>query len=154
MRRSTRITSLVLAAVLGLTPAIASAETAINEGRNEAWVPQHPGGAPYRPGPAPGYRPGPAPGYRPGPAPSYHRAPPPVYHRASPRWRDRDDDGAAAAAGFLGLAIGAMAAGAASRGAVVYDDDHVERCLRRYRSYDPSSDTYRGYDGRLHRCRL
>ncbi|MCE1235733.1 MAG: BA14K family protein [Hyphomicrobiales bacterium] len=148
MRRSARITSLVLAAILGLTPAIASAETAINMDQNDVWRPPHPGGARPGPGPRPGY-------VRPAPPPVYHRAPPPVYHRAPPpHWRDRDDDGGAVAAGILGLAIGAIAAGAASRGAVVYDDDHVERCLRRYRSYDPSSDTYRGNDGRLHRCRL
>ncbi len=31
-------------------------------------------------------------------------------------------------------------------------DAHVAWCLRRYRSYDPASDTYLGYDGRYHRC--
>lgn len=31
---------------------------------------------------------------------------------------------------------------------------HVRRCFRNYRSYDPHSDTYIGYDGRPHRCRL
>ena len=30
--------------------------------------------------------------------------------------------------------------------------DHVEWCLNRYRSYDPRSNTYMGYDGRRHRC--
>jgi hypothetical protein len=29
---------------------------------------------------------------------------------------------------------------------------HEEWCLRRYRSYDPATDTYLGYDGRYHRC--
>ncbi len=29
---------------------------------------------------------------------------------------------------------------------------HVEWCLRRYRSYNPATDTYRGYDGYDHRC--
>lgn len=29
---------------------------------------------------------------------------------------------------------------------------HVEWCLNRYRSYDPSSDTFLGYDGYRHRC--
>ena len=29
---------------------------------------------------------------------------------------------------------------------------HVRWCLRRYRSYNPSTDTYRGYDGFDHRC--
>ncbi len=31
---------------------------------------------------------------------------------------------------------------------------HVDRCLDRYRSYDPRSDTYLGYDGYRHYCRL
>jgi len=30
---------------------------------------------------------------------------------------------------------------------------HVQWCLNRYRSYDPASDTYMGYDGYRHRCR-
>ena len=30
---------------------------------------------------------------------------------------------------------------------------HVQWCLNRYRSYDPRSDTYMGYDGYRHRCR-
>ena len=29
---------------------------------------------------------------------------------------------------------------------------HVEWCLNRFRSYDPGSDTYLGYDGNRHRC--
>lgn len=33
-----------------------------------------------------------------------------------------------------------------------YDDTHVRWCLRRYRSYNPRTDTYRGYDGYNHRC--
>jgi hypothetical protein len=28
----------------------------------------------------------------------------------------------------------------------------VHWCLNRYRSYDPSSDTFLGYDGYRHRC--
>lgn len=35
-----------------------------------------------------------------------------------------------------------------------YGDAHVRRCLNRYRSYNPKTDLFRGYDGRLHRCRL
>jgi hypothetical protein len=29
---------------------------------------------------------------------------------------------------------------------------HVQWCLNRYRSYDPSSDTFLGFDGYRHRC--
>ncbi|MBL8905841.1 MAG: BA14K family protein [Rhizobiales bacterium] len=32
-------------------------------------------------------------------------------------------------------------------------DAHVQWCLNRYRSYDPRTDTYLGYDGYRHRCR-
>jgi hypothetical protein len=31
-------------------------------------------------------------------------------------------------------------------------DGHVQWCLNRYRSYDPRSDTFMGYDGYRHRC--
>ena len=31
---------------------------------------------------------------------------------------------------------------------------HLRRCLNHYQSYDPYSDTYVGYDGYRHRCRL
>jgi hypothetical protein len=30
----------------------------------------------------------------------------------------------------------------------------VDRCLARYRSYDPRTDTYVGYDGYERRCNL
>jgi len=30
--------------------------------------------------------------------------------------------------------------------------DHIQYCMNRYRSYDPRSDTYMGYDGYRHRC--
>ena len=33
-----------------------------------------------------------------------------------------------------------------------YGDSHIQWCLRRYRSYNPRTDTYRGYDGYDHRC--
>jgi len=32
-------------------------------------------------------------------------------------------------------------------------DEHVSWCMNRYRSYDPGSDTFGGYDGLRHRCR-
>ncbi len=34
-----------------------------------------------------------------------------------------------------------------------YSSRHVEWCLGRYRSYNPATDMYLGYDGRYHRCR-
>lgn len=30
---------------------------------------------------------------------------------------------------------------------------HVQWCMNRYRSYNPRTDTYTGYDGKKHRCR-
>ena len=71
------------------------------------------------------------------------------------RRHHRDNDDAAAAAIF-GLAAGAIIAGAANSNnqRVVVVDDHVDRCASRYRSYDPRSDTFLGYDGLRHRCTL
>jgi hypothetical protein len=59
----------------------------------------------------------------------------------------RDYDGGALAAGAIfGLAAGALAANAAAGGnAVAY-------CSSRFRSYDPASGTYLGYDGYRHPC--
>ena len=34
-----------------------------------------------------------------------------------------------------------------------YDDQHVAYCLDKYRSYDPATDTYLAYSGRIRRCR-
>ena len=31
---------------------------------------------------------------------------------------------------------------------------HVDRCYDRYRTYDERSDTYVGFDGQYHYCRL
>jgi hypothetical protein len=33
-----------------------------------------------------------------------------------------------------------------------YNDDAVGYCMQRYRSYDPASGTYLGYDGYRHPC--
>lgn len=68
---------------------------------------------------------------------------------------------AAALAGVGGFIAGAMIAGGRPSGPY-YDayypadpyDSHVQRCFARYRSYDPRTDTYVGYDGRLRYCRL
>lgn len=71
---------------------------------------------------------------------------------------------AAALAGAGGFIAGAIIAGG-TRPAPAYEvydayypadpyDAHVQRCLARYRSYDPRTDTYVGFDGRLRYCRL
>lgn len=35
---------------------------------------------------------------------------------------------------------------------VELDDDEIEYCMRRFKSYDPRSGTYLGYDGVRHPC--
>lgn len=63
---------------------------------------------------------------------------------------------AALIAGFGGLVVGGMIAEHSHRRHVAADswELHVMRCENRYRTYDAESDTYVGYDGDLHRCRL
>jgi hypothetical protein len=59
------------------------------------------------------------------------------------------------AAGVGGFVLGSLLA---QPRAVYVDEDggswHVRRCFDRYSSYDPDSDTYIGYDGYRHYCRL
>ncbi|MGP9819039.1 BA14K family protein [Salinarimonas sp. NSM] len=76
---------------------------------------------------------------------------PPVY---------RHDPGAAVAAGIIGLATGAILGQALAAPPPVvraprvrYDADAIAYCARRYRSFDPHSFTFLGYDGRRHYCR-
>ncbi|WP_022723066.1 BA14K family protein, partial [Rhodopseudomonas sp. B29] len=59
-----------------------------------------------------------------------------------------------------GAAIGGLAAGAIIGGAIANSQaqaaasgaDADAYCSQRFRSYDPSSGTYMGYDGRRHSC--
>ncbi|MEP6566340.1 MAG: BA14K family protein [Mesorhizobium sp.] len=65
------------------------------------------------------------------------------------------DLGIGIAAGVGGFVLGALL----TQPRTVYVDDdygsrHVRRCFDRYSSYDPDSDTYVGYDGYRHYCRL
>lgn len=64
----------------------------------------------------------------------------------------------AAIAGVGGVLLGLGIANA-NRGPDYYGysnswDAHVQRCFARYRSYNPYTDTYVGYDGYERRCRL
>ena len=57
----------------------------------------------------------------------------------------------------LGLATGAiiggaLAAQAAAPPPVAYSGDVVAYCSQRFKSYDPASGTYLGYDGNRHSC--
>ena len=60
------------------------------------------------------------------------------------------------AAGVGGFVLGSLLS---QQPRPVYVEDygesrHVRSCLARYASYDPYSDTYVGYDGYRHYCRL
>jgi hypothetical protein len=71
----------------------------------------------------------------------------------------RRGSGAAAAGLIGGLAAGAIIGGAIAsqqaQAAPVYvapENDAVAYCMQRFRSYDPASGTYLGYDGLRHPC--
>ena len=68
-------------------------------------------------------------------------------HRGYGYRRHNDDAAAAIAGGIIGLAAGAIIAGSAQGGPRT-----VDYCMRRFRSYDPGSGTYLGYDGLRHPC--
>jgi hypothetical protein len=69
----------------------------------------------------------------------------------------------AVAAGFVGLAAGALIGSALARpqqprGFVVVEpsygySDWIAYCSQRYRSFDPRTGLYFGYDGYYHECR-
>ncbi|WP_020185987.1 BA14K family protein [Methylopila sp. 73B] len=63
-------------------------------------------------------------------------------------YRDRDYGGYAAA-GIAGLAAGALIAGAANGRSYSRGDSY---CAQRFRSYNPRTGTYTGYDGRQRAC--
>jgi hypothetical protein len=67
----------------------------------------------------------------------------------------RRDRGDSLAAGALGLATGAIIGGAIAQSqaqaAPVYGGN-AAYCAQRYRSYDPASGTYLGFDGLRHPC--
>ena len=78
------------------------------------------------------------------------------YYYGRPYYYRHYNPGAAAAAGVAGLAAGAIIGGAiASQNAAppaVRGDDWLAYCSSKYRSFDPASGTYLGYDGRRHVC--
>jgi hypothetical protein len=62
------------------------------------------------------------------------------------------------AAGVGGFVLGSLLAQQEQPRTVYVEEDggswHVRRCMARYTSYDPDSNTYIGYDGYEHYCRL
>jgi len=65
----------------------------------------------------------------------------------------RHNDGFPLVAGIVGLAIGAAVANSYSAPRY-YGGSNSDYCARKYRSWDPYSQTYLGYDGRRHACRI
>jgi BA14K-like protein. len=63
------------------------------------------------------------------------------------------DPGAAVAAGIFGLAAGAIASSAIASPPRRYRSSWVAYCSRKYKSFNPRTGTYLGYDGRRHVCR-
>jgi hypothetical protein len=64
--------------------------------------------------------------------------------------------GAAVAAGIIGLGVGAAIASQPryyDEGPVYRDRDYDAYCFSKYKSYDPRTGTYLGYDGYRHPCR-
>ncbi|GGH28164.1 hypothetical protein GCM10007036_37210 [Alsobacter metallidurans] len=79
------------------------------------------------------------------------------YYRRGNNW------GGAAAAGIAGLATGAIIGGVLSQPRTTYVEPgygygavdaggSADYCAQRFRSYDPASGTYLGYDGLRHSC--
>lgn len=142
MRTSTAILAAGALAAVSTMPVIASAETVMRNAPSATarhWS---------------GY--GHYPGYRPNP---YHHRP--YYGYYGHRWHD-NDTGAAVAAGIAGLAVGTIIAGAANSRPTYYAYSTAPQpwtpawyayCERKYRSFDPRSGTFLGYDGNRHYCR-
>jgi hypothetical protein len=132
----------------------------------------------FRGGPQPAFHGGPQTGFRGGPSPGFHGGPP---NYANNGWHGGGNwnNGGAAAAAVGGLAAGAIVGGAlASQGPYYsgnsyygapapdyvpgpsYSEDQsataamdpVAYCEAHFRSYDPASGTYLGYDGLRHPC--
>lgn len=76
-------------------------------------------------------------------------------HRYYSSRRHNHHDGFPFAAGIVGFALGAAVANSYSApryyGGGNSNDSY---CARKYRSWDPYSKTYMGYDGRRHYCRI
>ena len=64
----------------------------------------------------------------------------------------RRSNGAAIGAGIAGLAAGAIIGGALSQAQGAPAGNAVAYCSQRFRSYDPGSGTYLGFDGARHAC--
>lgn len=150
MKLTTGLLAAGAALAIAVGPVVASAESVTPNRGWSGFSPSYPGypGARVH-SPPPGY-------YVRNPRPHYPHYPGGYYYR------DRDNTGAAVAAGIAGLAVGTIIGSAASSntGTVTYrsapepwSHDWYRYCSAKYRSFDPGSGTYLGYDGRRHFCR-
>ena len=74
---------------------------------------------------------------------------------SSRRHHHRHHDGFPFAAGIVGFALGSALANSYSAPRYYGGGDSQDAyCARKYRSYDPYSNTFMGYDGRRHYCRI
>jgi hypothetical protein len=71
----------------------------------------------------------------------------------SSRRHRHHNDGLPFAAGIVGFALGTALANSYSTPRY-YGGSDDSYCARKYRSWDPRSRTYLGYDGRRHYCRI
>lgn len=145
----------VAGAAAGALGPVAPLQGAALKGQGATTEVQYRGDRNWRSGPGwrgkPGWRGNPGwrgPGYRGGPyvyGPGYRNC----------GWGGCNNNGAAVAAGVIGgLALGAAAAAAAnsSSAPVRSSNDWIAYCSSKYRSFDPSTGTYLGYDGKRHPC--
>jgi BA14K-like protein len=151
MRLKHRLLAAATALAIAATPFAASAES-LNNARSWGGT-----GTPYHPGGSWGHTGGPGYGYHPG----YHPGPYPRGYYYGNNW-NHDNNGAAVAAGIAGLAVGAIVGSAAanSSGPTYYSSGApqpwspawYQYCQNKYRSFDPGSGTFLGYDGQRHFC--
>jgi hypothetical protein len=145
-----KISSVVMAAVIGVAAVAASVSGASAQNFSNGWGPNNCGPRGCGPGwhgGGPGWHGGPPRGYGPGPR-YYHGG---GYYYGNP--------GVGIAAGaLLGLGVGAAIASSNQGGYEVAPPqgvawrNHVDYCEDQYRSYDPRTDTFLGYDGQAYRC--
>jgi hypothetical protein len=92
-----------------------------------------------------------------GPAPAWRGARyyPHGFYREGRYWGpgNYDNTGALIVGSVLGLAAGAAIANSANQPRYVYGgDSYNSYCAQRFRTFDPATGTYTGYDGLQHRC--
>jgi hypothetical protein len=57
-------------------------------------------------------------------------------------------------AGLFGMSPGGVTAGISEHTGQEGSDEHIRTCKDTYRSYDPRTDSFLGYDGDRHQCQI